>query len=93
MSTYSEVVVSLSSGDAGNTPAATIYTVPAGKRAEVILHIESTGTSQVTVNARDIGEAGSTGKEFKFFMTSSDALAFTGSNATYYYTAKEFSNP
>ncbi len=94
MATYSDLVVNVASGNATISITTTIYTVPAGRRAEVTFMAQSTGT--YTYNIQGVTESLSA-VPTKFETLRLDAgdsiqLVASAGNADYAFTAFEYTN-
>ena len=94
MATYTDLVVNVASGNATISITTTIYTVPAGRRAEVTFMAQSAGT--YTYNIQGVTASLTTGVA-KFETLRLDAgdsiqLVKAAGNANYAFTAFEYTN-
>ncbi len=94
MATYTDLVVNVASGNATIIGTTTIYTVPAGRRAEVTFLAQTTGT--FTYNIQGVTASLTTGVT-KFETLRLDAgdsiqLVAAAGNASYAFTAFEYTN-
>ena len=94
MATYTDLVVNVASGNATISVTTTIYTVPAGRRAEVTFIAQSTGTYDYNIQGVTESLSATPTKFETLRLDAGDSIQLVraAGNANYAFTAFEYTN-